>query len=87
MKTKYAVFDTKTSEYVYTTPEDLSQLIAKMALESYLAQTHGQLYSEVKLNIDGSETWKTPDGDEATRMIMTSAISDEIIKLMDITVI
>lgn len=87
MKTKYAVLNPLTGEYNYTTVEELPNLIAKTAIEVYLSQVHDTLYSVVQLNIDGTETWKSPQGSEIIGVLAMQRLEKETISMMETTVI
>ena len=87
MKTKYAVLNPLTGEYIYTPVEELPSLVAKIAMDVYLSQTHDVLYAEIQLNIDGSETWKTPQGTEIVAVVAKHQLENEVLNVMETTVL
>jgi hypothetical protein len=44
-------------------PAELLETLAKEAWEAYLVLTHGQPFSVVEVNADGSQTWRSANGD------------------------
>lgn len=65
MTTRYALLNPANGSYELH--DDLASLKAAMAtnaLEFFLLHTHGTPYSMVCDSPDGSETWRTPQGEE-----------------------
>lgn len=87
MKTKYAVLNPLTSEYIYTTMDELPSLVAKTAMDFYLSHVHNTLYAEIQLNIDGTETWKSPQGTEMIEVLAKQQLESETIAVMETTVL
>lgn len=84
MKTKYAVRDLITGEYIFTTNTDLPNVIAQQAMDYYLKHAGDNLYAVVQLNIDGSETWKSPTGTDI-QPITLQLLQDSVKEKMGVT--
>lgn len=64
MNTKYAILNPSTGEYSFANDKDeLVNLLTETAMNFYKLHVHGNIYSVVQTNSDGSETWTSPDGD------------------------
>lgn len=46
------------------TIEDLQSALAVEAWRAYMTMTHGQPFSVVTINADGTQVWRTPNGNE-----------------------
>jgi hypothetical protein len=61
----FKVINPNTGEYTNCpTREECIQKLARNAYEFYLTHTHGNPYSVVTINDDGSETWETAKGEK-----------------------
>jgi hypothetical protein len=67
MQKIYKIFNPATGEYEpAATLEECTIKLASQAWTFYLQYAHGQPYSVVEINDDGSEVWRTPAGEEMT---------------------
>jgi hypothetical protein len=88
MKTKYAVLHPVKGKYIYVSNETLIETLVQTMYETYMAQTHDALYAQVQLNIDGSETWKNPQGEEIIRTVSIDNLNQLLTKkIMGVTIL
>lgn len=65
MITIYKVHNPYTGLYVdVDTIEELRSALAAEAWRAYMTLTHGQPFSAVTINADGTQVWRNPQGDE-----------------------
>ncbi len=58
----YKVFNPYNGLYIdASNRQELVAAVARQALDSYVTMCHGKLYSEVDVNIDGTQIWKGVD--------------------------
>lgn len=61
----YAILNPSNGTYTNTnTIEERDALIAQRAIDVLMTHTHGEPFSVVEVGVDGSETWRTPTGEE-----------------------
>lgn len=61
----FKVFNPNTGEYTNcATREECLQKLGRVAYDFFLSHTHGNPYSVVTINDDGSETWETAKGEK-----------------------
>lgn len=63
MTNKFAVINPMTGLYTEaSTEQERDTLLAQIAWDFFLSQTHNTPYSVVTINEDGSENWASPTG-------------------------
>lgn len=59
MKTIYKIFNPSSGQYLdVLTKEECQTLLAKTAFDFYMDHVHGNPFTIVEINDDGSQTWK-----------------------------